>query len=254
MSARTLPPAHPFSLTSLTLNRRLMLARAAFAGTGMAALAATGRPSVMAGVESDAPGCHREDDDPGLVGDDAWIGPTFGLEVSWEAVRWAIGERRNPYVADSMGREDRPIDCGFGQGGSDRLTLVNGMWESGVCLIESFDRLMWTPDSLEEAMTKPGWVQGHRVAAGSPLLLAERAGDTLAAVIGDADLPGHTVYWQATLPDDDESVIHELTLHMWEAGAVYALHDLEGIAIAGIDPFAVVDLDTVRQVLDAYLP
>ncbi|HWK80726.1 MAG TPA: hypothetical protein VNP95_08155 [Thermomicrobiales bacterium] len=211
------------------------------------ALAASNGPAGAARASR----CNRDADDPGLIGDDAWAGPTFGLVVSWEPVRWSVGERSNPYVADAMDREDRPIDCGFGQGGSDRLTLVNGMWTSGVCLIESYDRLMWTPSSMEEAMTQPGWVRNLRVAAGSPLLLAERAGDTLAAVAADDAVPGHTVYWQATFPEGDEDVIHELTLHMWEEGAVYALHDLEGIAIDGIDPFAVVDLDTVRGAIDA---
>jgi hypothetical protein len=226
--------------------RRALLGGVFLALPGAALVAGSGPAGAARAIR-----CDRDADDPGLIADDAWAGPTFGLVVSWEPVRWVLGERGNPYVADSMGREDRPIDCGFGQGGSDRLTLVNGMWASGVCLIESYDRLMWTPASMEEAMAQPGWVQNLRVAAGSPLLLAERDGDTLAAVAADDGVPGHTVYWQATFPEADEGVIHELTLHMWEAGAVYALHDLEGIAIDGIEPFAVVDLDTVREAIDA---
>ncbi|MGB3329112.1 MAG: hypothetical protein WBA46_09175 [Thermomicrobiales bacterium] len=127
------------------------------------------------------------------------------------------------------------------------------MGERRVYLIESFDRLMWTPESMAEAMTQPGWVQNLGVAQGSPLLLADASGATLAAVGADADLPGHTVYWQATFPADDDAVIHYQTLHMWETGAIDALDDLDGIAIDGIDPFGVVDLDTVRQVIDDFV-
>lgn len=244
---RASPPSRS---TSLVRTRRELLAGAALAVAG-AALARSAVPSFAAAM-SESTGCDCSEENPGLIGDDAWVGTSFGLAVSWEPVRWVVGSRRNPDVAKAMGREDRPVDCGFGQGGSDRLTLVDGMWESGVYLIESYDRLMWTPESMAEAMDQPGWVQNLGVVQGSRLLLAESAGTTLAAVAGDADNPGHTVYWQATFPEDDDAVIHNLTLHMWEAGAVYALHDLEGVAIDGIDPFTVVDLETVRQVIDDY--
>jgi hypothetical protein len=235
------------------VTRREVMGGALLAAAGIALAAGTDYPAVLAGSASPAASCDRDEDAPGLIGDNAWQGPFYGLGVEWEPVRWTLAERSNRWVARSIGREDKPIDCGFGQGASDRLMLVDGMWESGVFMIESYDRLMWTPDSMADAMTQPGWVQNLRVAAGSPLLIAEAKGNTLVAVAGDDETPGHTVYWQATFPEDDESVIHNLTLHMWEAGAVYALHDLEGITIAGIDPFAVVDLDTVRAAIDAYL-
>lgn len=211
------------------------------------------RDPVRAEATTGATGCDRALDAPGLLADDRWQGLTFGLDVSWDAVRWNIGERSNPGIAKAIGREDRPIDCGFGQGGSDRLMLANSMWASGVLMIESYDRLMWTLPEMAEAMTMPGWATNLRVASTSELLIAEASDTSLVAVAGDDDMPEHMVYRQMTFPEDDETVIHQLTLHMWEAGAVYALHDLEGVEIVGIDPFAVVDLETVRQVLDDYL-
>lgn len=220
------------------------------ASAGIAAAAIFTHRPVFAGTTSEATGCDPEEERPGLISDDHWQGPTFGLDVSWDTIRWSIGDRSNPGVANAIGREDQPVDCGFGQGGSDRLMLVNSMWESGVLVIESYDRLMWTSESMADAMTQPGWVQNLRVAEDSDLLLAEASGESLAAVARDADDPDHTVYWQATFPADDESVIHQLTLHMWESGAVYALHDIEGVTIVDLDPFAVVDLETVQQVLD----
>jgi len=233
---------------SLAWTRRRLLAGLAGGLVAGGALLALPGPSLATGS-----GCDREADDPGLIGDDAWEGPTFGLAVSWDPVRWGVATRRTRDVARSLGREELPVDCGFGQGGSDRLTLVNGMWESGVLLIESYDRLMWTPADMAEAMDHPGWVRNLHVAEGSPLLLAEVAGDTLAAVAGDEGEPGHTVYWQATFPAADDAVIHELTLHLWEAGATYALHDFDGVDIAGIDPFAVLDLEAVEAAIADWL-
>lgn len=220
---------------------------------GLATALTIPRDPARAGTDSDAVGCDPGMKNPGLLEDDAWQGPTFGLAVSWDPLRWNIGERSNPGVAKVIGREDQPIDCGFGQGGSDRLTLANTMWESGVLVIESYDRGMWTLPQMEEAMSQPGWATNLHIASTSDLLLSGASDDAVTAVAGDDETPEHTVYWQAIFPEDDDSVIHQITLHMWEAGAVYALHDLEGVEVDGIDLFAVADLETVRQVIDDYL-
>ncbi|MGC4192143.1 MAG: hypothetical protein QM589_13400 [Thermomicrobiales bacterium] len=226
---------------------------------GGAAIAAAGVVFVKGGSSEGARamtgdgGCDPDAAAPGLIGDEGWRGPSFGLEASWDSVRWTVAERSNRWVARSIGREGQPVDCGFGQGGSDRLTLANTMWESGVLVIESYDRGMWTLLRMAEAMNQPGWVANLGVANTSDLLLARVLDDSLAAVAGDDDTPERTVYWQATFPEDDETVIHQLTLHMWQAGAVYALHDLEGIEIAGVNLFAAADLETVRHVIDDYL-
>ena len=242
-------PASPVVLTP-TLPSTRITRRATLGGMalGVAGALLAGRAGASRASTSF---CDRDADTPGLVGDDAWQGPAFGLQVEWEPVRWSLAERSNRWVTRSIGREDKPVDCGYRQGASDRLMLVNGMWESAVFMVESYERGMWTLESMAEAMEHPGWVQNLRVAEGSLLLLADGAGEHLAALGADAGRPGHTVYWQATFSEDDESVIHQLTLHMWETGADYALHDIEGITIAGIDPFAVFDLDTLQQAIIA---
>jgi hypothetical protein len=230
-------------VTSASLATALIPFGAAVGAAGTSATFARNTPRIDCGPDGPS--------NPGLIDETSYQGPFFFQTIAWDPELWEVGDIANLAVSLSIKASVDPIDCGYGNGASDLLTLSHREYDTSVILFETYERGMWTFEVMSDSMQQPGWVSNLHLPQGSEPLLIERSdiAQSLATVARDIDNSGHIVYQEIHFPPDNDEMIRSATLHLWEPDAyVGTLDDLAGIEAEDFELFTVVDRD---QILDA---
>lgn len=190
-------------------------------------------------------------ENPGLVSDSSYQGPSFYQSVTWDPAIWEVGDITNKAVSLAVGPVTAPVDCGFGNGGSDLLTLSHRDFDTSVVLIKTVERGMWTFDSMLESMDHPGWMSNLRLPVESDVLLTDHTTDSIAILARDLDNDDHLVYQETFFPPDSETMIRSVTIHFWEPDTyAQTLADTDAIETEDFTLFTVIDRDAILVVMD----
>jgi hypothetical protein len=188
-------------------------------------------------------------ENPGLIDDRSYQGPTYYQTISWDPKVWQVGERENDAVAKALAARVEPVDCGTGNGGSDLLTLSHVTFPDSVIVIETYQRGMWTYDTLRDSAQMPGFMNNlHIPAESEPLLFGTVDGsdEHIALLARDSEDADHVVYQEIFLPKDSDAFIRSVTLHLGNPEAyAQTLDDAATIALEDFTLYTAIDEDRI---------